>query len=219
MFRVKRRSCRSRRRSLLGDRRGSVALEFALVIGPFLLITLGMIEMGLVYYASDLLDQATQETARKIRTGQLQAAAASSELNGSYTEGGGGVSGDSSGSSGDPPSAQELFKENLCSSMKGLISCDDPSRVYFDVRNYQDFDQVDMAPPDTDQDTGMVITEFDPGNRDQVIMVRTYYKWALLIPFMKYLLRDKADSHGNVVLSSTVVFRNEPFPDLVSSGG
>jgi Flp pilus assembly protein TadG len=102
----------------LRDRRGAVMVEFALVVGPLLLLTFAIIELGLSYWAGGLLDNATQETARKIRTGELQAAAAGEETK----------------------TAQELFRENLCEAMDALIDCEDESRVYFDVRTFEDFE-------------------------------------------------------------------------------
>jgi Flp pilus assembly pilin Flp len=205
-----------RDKTLARDDSGVTAVEFALVAGPFFLFVVALIELGLTFWADSLLDEATQTTARKIRTGQLQAQAA--ELSEAYTTGSGGLNGESSGgSSGEEPmTVQELFKQNLCDSMGSLIDCSEESRIKFDVRKYQDFDDVDMTPPESDEEGGMVISQFQPGARDEVILVRTYYKWGLMTPWMKYLLRNKVDSQGNLLLSSTVVFRNEPFPEVAS---
>src|SRR5262245_17195434 len=51
---------------------GASALEFAIVAMPFLLLTLGIFEVGLVYFANQELDNAVAYGARLIRTGQAQ---------------------------------------------------------------------------------------------------------------------------------------------------
>jgi Flp pilus assembly pilin Flp len=194
------------------DREGVAALEFALVASPFILMVVAILELGLAFWASSLLDEATQETARQIRTGQLQTSAA--ELSEAYA-GGDGLNGEAGGGSEEeePPSVQELFKRNLCDSMGALLNCTE-NRLSFDVRKYEDFDAVDLTPPDEDEEAGVIISEFQAGERDEVVLVRTYYKWGLFTPGMKYMLRNHVDSNGNLILDSTVVFRNEPFPDV-----
>ncbi|MEN3952824.1 TadE/TadG family type IV pilus assembly protein [Iodidimonas sp. SYSU 1G8] len=169
-------------------------VEFALVIGPFCILVMGVIELGLAFWANSLLDSATQETARKIRTGQIQAAAAEE----------------------DAPTADELFKTELCGTLKVLLKCDS-SRLAYDVRESTSFGTVDLSPPPTDEEAGVVITQFQPGTRDEVILVRTYYKWGLITPGMRRLLSNHTDADGNLLLSSTVAFRNEPFPEIASS--
>ena len=54
--------------------RGAAAVEFALVSIPFLALTFGIIEIGLIYFVSTTLENATLQAAREIRTGQLQQA-------------------------------------------------------------------------------------------------------------------------------------------------
>ncbi|AXS38893.1 TadE/TadG family type IV pilus assembly protein [Breoghania sp. L-A4] len=53
---------------------GSTAIEFALVAMPFLVLLAFLIEIGLVFFAGEVLDNAVAESARLIRTGQAQKA-------------------------------------------------------------------------------------------------------------------------------------------------
>lgn len=55
-----------------GDRSGSAAIEFALLIGPLLLLILGTVEVSLNYFAGASMDLATQKVARLVKTGQAQ---------------------------------------------------------------------------------------------------------------------------------------------------
>jgi Flp pilus assembly pilin Flp len=61
-----------RLRRLGRDKSGATAVEFALLAGPFLLIVLGLIEIGVQYFTSTSFESAVQRTARLIRTGQAQ---------------------------------------------------------------------------------------------------------------------------------------------------
>ncbi len=65
VFKVFRRACR--------DESGVTAIEFAMVAIPFFALIVGIIEIGLMFFASRILDNATADTARLIRTGQAYA--------------------------------------------------------------------------------------------------------------------------------------------------
>jgi Flp pilus assembly protein TadG len=86
-------------RSSLGrfarDRVGASALEFAIVALPFILLTLGIFEVGLVYFATLEMDNAVAYGSRFIRTGQAQTA---------------------------NMSAAE-FKDEVCKHLMGVIDC------------------------------------------------------------------------------------------------
>ncbi len=56
------------------DSSGATAIEFALLAGPFLLIVLGLLEIGIQYFTSTSFEAAVQRSARLIRTGQAQSA-------------------------------------------------------------------------------------------------------------------------------------------------
>jgi Flp pilus assembly pilin Flp len=61
-----------RRRGLIKDQSGATAVEFAIVAVPFLVIVLGLLEVGVQYFTSTSFESAVQRTARLIRTGQAQ---------------------------------------------------------------------------------------------------------------------------------------------------
>lgn len=50
---------------LMRDRRGATTVEFGLVAVPFLVLVFAILELGLVFLASGLLDTATAEAARE----------------------------------------------------------------------------------------------------------------------------------------------------------
>jgi Flp pilus assembly protein TadG len=51
-------------------REGSTAIEFALVAGPFFLLIGAILEVGIMLFAEDTLQNAVQEAGRALRTGQ-----------------------------------------------------------------------------------------------------------------------------------------------------
>jgi Flp pilus assembly protein TadG len=53
-----------RRSSLISDRRGATAVEFALILPPFLLLLLGVVEFGRALWTQSALHFAVEEAAR-----------------------------------------------------------------------------------------------------------------------------------------------------------
>ncbi len=82
---------------LLRDERGSAAIEFAMVTPIFMLLLVGTLEICVMFFASTVIEGATKEAARQIRTGQIQSEA-------------------------DPLVA---FQTELCDSLLGVIDCAD----------------------------------------------------------------------------------------------
>ncbi len=98
------------------DENGATAVEFALVGIPFILMIVGIIEMALMFSSQSLLEAATQEAARQVRTGAVQ-------------QGGG----------------EDLFRDELCNFAAVFIKCDDIQYQVTSVDSFedaQDFDDV-----------------------------------------------------------------------------
>jgi Flp pilus assembly protein TadG len=55
---------RQRLRALIGDNRGATAVEFALVIGPLLLVLFGIIEFGRMIWTNNALQETAIDAAR-----------------------------------------------------------------------------------------------------------------------------------------------------------
>ena len=88
---------RRRVNELLRDERGSAVIEFALVGPPFILLLVGTLEIALMFFTSTVIEGATKEAARQIRTGQIQTEA-------------------------DPLVA---FQAELCDALVNVIDCSD----------------------------------------------------------------------------------------------
>lgn len=77
------------------DRNGSVAIQFAMIAIPFFMMMFAIIETAMIFFATQVLETATQDSARLIMTGQAQI---------------GGMS-------------ATQFKTDVCNRLTGLFSC------------------------------------------------------------------------------------------------
>ncbi|MEN3364062.1 MAG: hypothetical protein V7606_1336, partial [Burkholderiales bacterium] len=68
-------SVRNALRRFRRNRRGSAAVEFALVAPVFFALLFAIIETAIVFFAGQVLETVTQDSARLILTGQAQTAA------------------------------------------------------------------------------------------------------------------------------------------------
>lgn len=164
-------------------RRGSAAVEFALVLMPFFLLTFGLAEVAMIGFAQTSLDFAVSETARQIRTGQAQ-------TNG-VTE------------------AQ--IRTQLCDEINNFIVMGCDGNLFLDVRRFASFVDAANNPPNPIQNNqfsgaGM---GYQPGASSDIVVVRVYYRWHVMTPLFEPIFQNI--SGGERILVSTLMFRNEPF--------
>lgn len=124
MFGSASRKSKSRPRGLLralrcfGRRKdGAVAVEFGLVLAPFLAMLFAIMETAMVFFAGQTLETAVADSSRLILTGQAQT---------------GGMS-------------KTGFKDAVCARIFGLFDCQ--NGVTVDVQKYSTFAGVDLSRP------------------------------------------------------------------------
>jgi Flp pilus assembly protein TadG len=81
------------------NRRGSAAVEFALVAFPFFGLLFAIVETALIFYASQILESGTQDSGRLLYTHQAQ----------------------------DSAMTRDQFKQDLCNRVRVLFSCSNVS--------------------------------------------------------------------------------------------
>ena len=108
---------------LIRNRDGAAALEFALVMIPFLALTLAIIETTVMAFTDAVLQNAVTEAARMVRTGQ------------SSVTGGGGAS---------------AFSTAVCNQLNGLVDC---ANLVFDLRSFTSFSAISIPVPDANGGT------------------------------------------------------------------
>ena len=174
-----------RLRDFTRDRSGTAAIEFAFVAGPFLFMIFAVIELALVFLLSTSLDAASDRASRRIRTGQFQTA----------------------------NQTAAHFKTEVCNGMTWLASnCSTALSV--DVRTYTQYNEVQPHNPvktvngsRTFDDTAIQFAATIPPTK--IVVVRSYYKWPLITPFLNQGLA-KLDG-GVALVSSTQTFQTEPY--------
>lgn len=139
---------------------GATAVEFALVFMPFLMLIFAMIELGLVFLVSLLLENAIIDTGRTIRTGEVQ------------TSGGTAAS----------------FKTAVCAKIGviGSLSCS--TALQLDVRTYTDYSTSNTSAGATS--TVPTSMQFSPGTAGSIVLVRAYYTWPLVTPLLQTGLQN-----------------------------
>ncbi|MGQ0532172.1 MAG: TadE/TadG family type IV pilus assembly protein [Caulobacteraceae bacterium] len=164
-------------------RRGSAAVEFALVLMPFFLLTFGLAEVAMLGFAQTSLDFAVSETARQIRTGQAQ-------MNGV---------------------SQGEIESQLCDELNNFMVMGCDGNLFLDVDRFDSF--VDASngannPIQNNQFSGAGMG-YTPGAPSDIVVVRAYYRWQIMTPLFEPVFENV--SGGQRILVSTMMFRNEPY--------
>jgi Flp pilus assembly protein TadG len=144
---------------------GTTAIEFSLLCIPYIFLTLGIIELSIMYAAASLLEGATGSAARLIRIGQIQQA------------------------EGEDP--EELFREAICNYATVLISCDD---VVIEVQQMASFADYEDMEPQYDEDGNLIPGGFDAGGSSDRVLIRVAYRYNMMTPFIGPLLAGADNS-------------------------
>lgn len=100
------------------------------------------------------------------------------------------------------------FKQKICDNM-GWLGATCMSDLRVDVKTYTSF----AAVPTTDLVSGGAFDTasftYTIGAGQSIQLVRAYYEWPLFTPFLEGGMTTL--SNGNAIVSSKVVFKNEPF--------
>lgn len=162
------------------DEQASTAVEFAIVGVPFVFMLIGLIEVSLMYTANSLLQDATADATRKIRTGQIQQ------------------------SNEDP---ETLFRTILCDTAETFLDC---ANIQLEVLALPGgFNDATLDVPTFDEDGNLVSRGFSPGGSDDVVLIRTVYRYPLMTPFIGPLLAD-GGGHTKTMMT-TMVIKTEPY--------
>ncbi|MBN8649015.1 MAG: pilus assembly protein [Caulobacterales bacterium] len=170
------------------NRRGSAAVEFAMLIGPFIFMIFALLEIMIIFLMQTTLEAATASEARKIRTGQAQNISA--------------------------PITQTQFKTNVCAKLHGLADC--TNRLFVMVESFAT-PPAGLGSPWADNDLVIGSAADEPWQTSiagDMVVVRTYYVWPLFAPGVTNALSNFSNGtfgSNNRILVATSAFRNEPF--------
>jgi Flp pilus assembly protein TadG len=143
-------------KALSCDRRGSVAVEFSLIAIPFFMLLFGILEAGLIFFGNSMLEKATADAARLVRTGQAQAA------NMTATQ----------------------FHDYICTQVSPLLNCN--ANLQVDVEAFNGFGGVTIPPPiDSSGNLKTNLNNYVVGGPGDIVLVRTFYTWDIVTPLLR----------------------------------
>lgn len=159
-------------RRLGRDRRGATAVEFALLIGPFLFLLLGLMEVSMQYFIATAMDYAVQRTARLIRTGQAQETSLS---------------------------VDEL-RATMCQNMLDIFDC--PENSYLSVTELDNLDATSATLPVDSSGNFLDSDIYEAGHGGSYVIVRGYFQFSPLFDIFGALTPQLANGNRIVAASA-----------------
>ena len=192
------RNLKTRRRpasGLLGRffarRDGATAIEFTLLCLPFFMIVFASIETFVAFSAEQLLANANDVMARKIRTGEIRSSMKEVE-----------------------------YRKAFCEEIAILMPCSaeeiaTPDKLWLDVRSFPKFADIPKAVPFAGTDLDTSSFKFAPGGKSSINIVRAYYRWDIVTDVVRPYISNIRASDGskqNYLMVATAVVQNEDYP-------
>jgi len=146
------------------NRRGSAAVEFALVAPLFFALLFAILETAIVFFAGQVLETITQNSARMILTGQAQTA--------SYT--------------------QAQFKTYVCGQIPALFTCSNIYVDVQSYGN--SFAGVTINSQIDGSNNFVNNMQYNPGTAGQIVVVRLFYQWPLFVTGLGYNISNLTGS-------------------------
>jgi Flp pilus assembly protein TadG len=146
------------------NRRGSAAVEFALVAPVFFALLFAILETAIVFFAGQVLETITQNSARMVLTGQAQTA--------SYT--------------------QAQFKTYVCGQIPALFTCSNLYVDVQSYGN--SFAGVTINNQIDGSNNFINNMQYNPGTAGQIVVVRLFYQWPVFVTGLGYNISNLTGS-------------------------
>ena len=153
----------SKTRRAARDEDGATAVEFGLVIVPFLMFLIGSMSVCLYYFTSTSIEEAVWKASRDMRTGQFQQGL------GPYAS----LTGNA---------LKAAFKQTLCNNMPTFIDCTASVRVLVQSTT-TDFRSASIVAPQCVDNTGALVTDtaaytnFSAGGTGATVLITACVAW------------------------------------------
>jgi Flp pilus assembly protein TadG len=168
-----RRLRKTARRLRRDARKGSAAIEFAVIAPVFFILLMGIIENGVIYFAGSTLQYATDNAARYVRTGQAQTASMT----------------------------QAQFRTMICNDITPLLACD--SNLQIDMEAYTGYASATFTSPTTPTGgLNPALDNYQLGSACSVVLVRTFYTWQVLTPGLSQFLTNITGGYHLITATS-----------------
>ena len=138
------------------NRRGSAAVEFALVAPMFCALLFAIIESGIMFLADEVLETVNQNSARMVLTGQAQNAGWS----------------------------KAQFATYVCNQVPALFNCNNLYIDVQSYSSFTTLSNVGC--PIDGSGNFNSSTLYNPGNAGDIVVVRMFYQWPLFVTRLGY---------------------------------
>ena len=147
------------RRMRTDSRKGSAAIEFAMVAPVFFALLMGTFEASIMFFSQAVLQNAVTEMGRQIRTGQIQTAGTS----------------------------QSAFRTSICNMITPLVPCN--SNLQIDVESYSGASSISYAGALNANGTlNTSLNNYNTGSPCNVVLVRAFYTEPIYTPVLDWFL-------------------------------
>lgn len=155
---------RAFRHAFVARQDGVTAVEFGLLAAPFFALVAAILETAFVFLSSQILDTATDTSARLLRTGQIQTSSSNTLA---------------------------TFRSDVCGYLYSLFDC---SKLHIDVETVANFSNAKLPYPlDVTTGNWTSAEVYQPGIGSDVVLVRVSYKWPTIFNFFNFNLANTAD--------------------------
>jgi len=142
---------------------GSAGVEFAFIAPVLFIFLMGTLEVGVMFLGDYALQNATNDAARQIRTGQVQL--------GNVT--------------------QAQFRQLVCNEITPFLQCG--ANLQIDVETYPSFAAANYSNPlQANQTLNPALTNWQPGTECSIVLVRTFYTWQVVTPILTSFMVNMA---------------------------
>jgi Flp pilus assembly protein TadG len=160
-------------RAMARDKRASVMVEFAFIAIPFFMLLFGVLEAGLVFFGSSMLEKATEDAARLVRTGQAQA------QNMSATQ----------------------FHDYICTQVSPLLSCSGLQVDVESFGQFSSVSITN--PIDANGNLNSGLNNYNLGASGSIVLVRTFYSWDIITPLLRPFFANLSNGQRLMTAAST----------------
>jgi Flp pilus assembly protein TadG len=149
-------------------------VEFALVAIPFFMLLFGILEAGVIFFGNSMLEKATADAGRLVRTGQAQA----------------------------QNMTASQFHDYVCTQVSPLLSCG--ANLQVDVEAFNAFGNVTIPPPvDANGNLDQNLNKFVVGGPGDIVLVRTFYTWDIVTPLLRPFFANLSGGQRLMTSTST----------------
>lgn len=141
-----------------------------------------MFEVGISFTADTMLQNAVNEAARKVRTGELQLSGAADK--------------------------KKAFRDEVCNHLVVIMACDN-DLMRLEVRSFSNAANAKCISPTVASGAFRPSFSFQPGGPGDFILVCAYYRWEHITPGLGYALQN---TNGGDIIQASAAVRNEPYP-------